>query len=365
MLSWKHFGPNFLSDQKLWGEISSNFHLVGILTKEHIADFVSDTKPNWCPEELSDRILLIQNLDYLKEIKSLLGKIKNDNFIKNNIIVLQDSLLRQECERFDFEKYFSAAFTHPHVPQLKCLFSKLFFDKIQASFQWHLDGRQNGTSLVHPTAKIAQQVFIGENSSVGSHVTILPGAVIGPNVVIEEGTTIFPNVTIYPFTRIGKNVRVHSGSIIGSDGFGYEFNGKTHEKIWHFGGVIIEDNVELGAGVCVDMGTFYPTIIRSGTKIDNQVQVGHNTQIGNHVILCGQAGTAGSSKIGNYSVLGGRVALGPQCELGDQCQIAGGAMVTKSWPSKSILGGHPARPLDEWMRGVAYLKRMVNERKKN
>jgi UDP-3-O-[3-hydroxymyristoyl] glucosamine N-acyltransferase len=80
------------------------------------------------------------------------------------------------------------------------------------------------------------------------------------------------------------------------------------------------------------------------------------------VIICGQAGTAGSSKVGAYSVLGGRVAIGPQVELGAQCQIAGNAMVTKSWPAKSILGGHPARPLEEWMRSQAFIKKLMSKK---
>lgn len=235
--------------------------------------------------------------------------------------------------------------------------SRPFYDLLQAKADDCVDGRTDGTAKVHPSAKIAPHVFIGQNVEVGagvvihSHCSILSGTIIGENSIL------FPHVTLYRNVRIGKNCRLHASTVIGADGFGYEFHNGTHLKIWHMGGVIIEDHVEIGACAAIDSGTFVPTIVGAGTKIDNHVQIGHNGKLGRGVILCGQVGLAGSTTVGDFTVMGGKAGMGPDLELGMACQIAGNAMVTNDWPAKSVLAGHPARPLNEWMRGVAYLRR--------
>ena len=147
--------------------------------------------------------------------------------------------------------------------------------------------------------------------------------------------------------------------VIGSDGFGYTFHQGQHKKIWHMGGVIIQDDVEIGSNSSVDMGTFSPTIIGAGTRIDNLVQVAHNCKIGKGCVLCGQSGVAGSAILEDFVVLGGRAAIGPDVHIGMGAQIAGGAKVTDGvWPAGSKLGGHPARDLREWMKGLAYVRKM-------
>ena len=368
MIFWKQI-QNFFSQDGVYlsgKNIVDDFVIRGILTKEHLSDLALNSLPAWATKDLKERILLIQSVDYLEEIIAAFQKSDSDCSVESIIVVVNESILKLPTwdASFSILKKISSIkniLKHPHVSQLKCTISKYFYDAIYQEIPWHLDGRQDGTAVIHPTAKVSQQVFIGAHARIGEGVFIFPGAVIGPYCVIEKASVIYPNVTIYPFSKLGAYVRVHGGAVIGSDGFGYEFNGKQHEKIWHFGGVYIEDFVEIGANSCIDSGTFYPTVIKSGVKIDNQVQIAHNTLVEEHVVLCGQSGTAGSSKIGAYTVMGGRAALGPQCELGKQCQIAGNAMITKSWPDKSILGGHPARPLDEWMRGVAYLKKLIKK----
>jgi len=159
---------------------------------------------------------------------------------------------------------------------------------------------------------------------------------------------------------------LHSGVVVGSDGFGYTFHQGQHKKIWHMGGVSIQDDVEIGSNSTIDMGTFSPTIIGSGTRIDNLVQVAHNVKIGKGCVLCGQSGIAGSAVLEDFVVLGGRAAVGPDVHLGMGCQLAGGSKVTDSaiWPAGSKLGGHPARDLKEWLKGLAYLRKVsLNETK--
>lgn len=238
--------------------------------------------------------------------------------------------------------------------------SKPFYDKKMLDINTQVDGRQMGTVEIDPSAKIAQNVFIGENVRIDANVEIMAGSVIQSHTVIGEGSKIFPNVTLYPFTNIGRNCRIHSGTVIGADGFGYTFHQGIHHKIWHMGGVLLKDNVEIGANSAVDAGTFTPTVIGEGTRIDNFVQVAHNCKIGRGCILCGHVALAGSVVLEDFVVLGGKAGVGPDAHLGMGTQVAGAAMVNESaiWPAGSKLGGHPARDLKEWMKGFAYVRKM-------
>jgi UDP-3-O-[3-hydroxymyristoyl] glucosamine N-acyltransferase len=235
--------------------------------------------------------------------------------------------------------------------------SKPFYDEKFSELNNMVDGRQMGTAEVHPTAHIAQTAFIGEGVIIGTNVKIHAGAVIMAKAEIGDNTVIYPNATIYEFVKLGKNCRIHSQATIGADGYGYNFDAGVHHKVWHMGSVIIGDDVEIGANSAVDQGTFSPTTIGSGTKIDNHVQIGHNCQIGVGVIMCGNSGVAGSSTVGDYCVFGGKAAFGNGLTLGKGSQLAGSAMVTSSWPEGSVLGGHPARPVKEWLKGVAFVRK--------
>jgi UDP-3-O-[3-hydroxymyristoyl] glucosamine N-acyltransferase len=321
--------------------------------------------PDW-PEE----ILAISSLESLQKNSAIF--IRNAKFLNRFLPSLKKALdlqvglvidekfygLLNSQDKLSLESLPWIATTSNLALSLTVL-SKPFYDLKMQGLNYQVDGRQLGTVDIHPTARISQNVFIGEHVKIGAYVEILPGSVIMPYVSIYEGTKIFSNVSLYPFTQIGKNCRIHSGVVIGSDGFGYTFHQGQHLKIWHMGGVIIESDVEIGSNSSVDMGTFSPTLIGSGTRIDNLVQVGHNSKIGRGCILCGQAGTAGSSVLEDFVVLGGRAAVGPEVHLGMGTQVAGGAKVTEGqWPAGSKLGGHPARDLKEWMRGLAYLRKV-------
>ena len=235
--------------------------------------------------------------------------------------------------------------------------SKPFYDEKIGNPNDMVDGRQMGTASIHPSVWIAQGAFLGENVTIAENAKIHSGVTLMSGVTIGEGTEIFPGTTIYRNVKIGNNVRIHANCVIGADGFGYNFSKGVHHKVWHMGSVIIEDDVEIGAATCIDSGTFSPTKIGRGSKIDNQVQIGHNCKLGTGVILCGQAGLGGSTTIGDYTVFGGDAKAANGLKIGKGVQIAGGAGVINNVEDGEVLGGFPARNIKEWMKGVAYIRK--------
>lgn len=321
--------------------------------------------------EWPEEILAISALDALTN--NSLVFVKNAKFLHKLEVKITEAVEKKIGVVVD-EKFFNLVnaelkavllklpwiITSPNVALSLTTLSKPFYDLKMKGVNTQVDGRQMGTVDIDPSAHIAQNVFIGEHVKIAANVEVMPGCVILPHSEIGEGTKLYPNVTIYPFTKIGKSCRIHGGTVIGSDGYGYTFHQGQHLKIWHMGGVIIQDDVELGSNCSVDMGTFSPTIIGSGTRIDNLVQIAHNVKMGKGCIVCGQGGIAGSAVLEDYVVMGGRAAIGPDSHIGMGTQVAGGAKVNEGaiWPAGSKLGGHPAKDLKEWMKGLAYLRNM-------
>ena len=219
---------------------------------------------------------------------------------------------------------------------------------------------------VHPAAHVgndcvlSEQISIGPMSVLGDRVTmgervvIHPGVVVGDDVVIGDDTVLHANVSIRAGCRIGSRVIIHDGTVVGSDGFGYATDSKgQHVKRPHVGSVRIDDDVEIGANVCVDRGTFGVTWIKQGVKIDNLVQVAHNVVIGENSILVSQAGVAGSAELGRNVVLGGQVAVTGHLKLGDRVMVAGKSGVINSRKEGEVVAGIPAIPHKDWLRSSA------------
>lgn len=288
---------------------------------------------------------------------------------------LQDKSAGVLFEESFWNQYQDFILTHPvyeqaswcasvkNVGHAMCLFSKPFYDHLFADLNYFVDGRQMGTAQVDPTARIAQGVFIGDNVVIEADVIIHPGVTILPQSKIGRGTILFPNTTIYPYVSIGQNCRIHAQVSIGADGFGYNFIDGKHMKIWHFSGVTIGDDVEIGASSTVDSGAFEPTYVGNGTKIDNGVQVGHNAWLGDHCVVCGQVAIAGSTVMEDYVVLGGRVGISPNATLGKGSQLAANTIVSENarWPAGSVLGGSPAVLLKDWMKYQAKLRLLTKK----
>jgi len=213
----------------------------------------------------------------------------------------------------------------------------------------------------HPSAVVHAE-SIGEGTSIG------PGVVIAPRVTIGRNCQIFPNVVIFPNVTIGDNCVVQSGAVLGATGFGYVRNPETGEYILfpQQGRLVIEDNVEIGAGTTIDRGALEETRIGRGTKIDNQVHIGHNVIIGKNVIIAAQVGISGSCVIEDGVILAGQVGLSDRVTikagtiLGGQAGVYVGATV--DGPGQ-LFAGTPARPIKEQMREMATLKRLAKRPK--
>jgi UDP-3-O-[3-hydroxymyristoyl] glucosamine N-acyltransferase len=210
---------------------------------------------------------------------------------------------------------------------------------------------------IHPYAVVA------DGAKIGSRVTLYPGVYIGGGSIIGDDTVIYPNVSIREEVSLGCRVIIHSGTVIGSDGFGFVTDGGRHHKIPQVGGVIIEDDVEIGANCTIDRATLGNTVIKKGTKLDNMVHIAHNVTIGEHCLFAGQSGVAGSSTVGNYVVVGGKVAISDHLTIGDRVMIGGGSGVAHDIPSGQVIAGYPAIPIREWLKVQAVLPKLPELKK--
>ncbi|MDE6885526.1 MAG: UDP-3-O-(3-hydroxymyristoyl)glucosamine N-acyltransferase [Helicobacteraceae bacterium] len=238
--------------------------------------------------------------------------------------------------------------------------SNLVFAYISHFFKNPQIKNQTSSKTNYKNSKIFSGAFIGENVEIGENCEIMPNVVICDNVKIGNNVKIYPNVVIYKDSIIGNNVSIHAGSVIGSDGFGYAHTKLgEHIKIEHFGNVIIEDDVEIGANVTIDRAVFESTIVKKGAKIDNLVQLGHNCVIGEHSILVSQVGFAGSTTTGRNVVCGGQVGTGGHIHIGDFVQVAGRGAVGKNLPPNTKWGGHPLMELGEWQKMQVKLRKLT------
>ena len=204
---------------------------------------------------------------------------------------------------------------------------------------------------IHPFATIGDRVTIGAGSTIYSGVHIMAGAQIG------EGVTIYPNAVLYENTMVGPRCLIHANVVLGAYGFGYGFADGRHVLSAQLGNVILGADVEIGAGSTIDRGTYGPTSIGDGTKIDDLVMVAHNCRIGRHNMLCSQVGIAGSTTTGDYVVMAGQVGVRDHVHIGDRAVLGAMAGVTNDVPEGCRMIGIPATPeRDQKVKQAAFSK---------
>ena len=209
-----------------------------------------------------------------------------------------------------------------------------------------------------PGVRVGPHVVVGDNARVGRDTVLHAGVYVGANTAVGDDCELFPNVVVRERCTLGDRVVVHAGSVIGSDGFGYRWDGRQHVKVPQIGTVVVEDDVEIGSCSCVDRAKFSATVVGRGTKLDNLVQVGHNVRVGPHCVIAGQAGVAGSTDLGAGVVIGGQAAVRDHLSIGDGVQIGGTAGVADDVPAGQSVQGIPALPRRQWLREQAALRRL-------
>ncbi|HKK19582.1 MAG TPA: UDP-3-O-(3-hydroxymyristoyl)glucosamine N-acyltransferase [Opitutales bacterium] len=221
------------------------------------------------------------------------------------------------------------------------------------------------SAVVHPSAKISSDATVGplcvveEGAAVDA--AVLESQVhVGKDAKIASGAYLFSKVVIGNYCEIGARNRLQAGCVIGSDGYGYEYVDKAHQRVPQVGNVVTAADVDIGANTTIDRARFGSTYIGEGTKIDNQVQIAHNVRIGKHCLLVAQVGISGSTEIGDGVVIGGQAGIAGHLQIGAGAMIAGGAAIVKSVPAGAKMRGSPATDMALYNR-VIVLQRKLPE----
>ena len=224
-------------------------------------------------------------------------------------------------------------------------------------------------AVVDPTARIAADVdihplaTIGADAEVGAGVTIHAGVRIGAGCRIGPGTTIFPNAVLYDDTRVGARCTIHAAAVLGAHGFGYKPAGGGYVLSAQLGWVELGDDVDVGAGTTIDRGTYGPTVIASGTKLDNQVMIAHNVRLGRHNMICSQVGVAGSTTTGDWVVMAGQVGVRDHVHIGDRAVLGARSGVSNDVPAGMTVLGEPAIDLRDRKLQLATISKLPEMRK--
>ena len=223
----------------------------------------------------------------------------------------------------------------------------------------------DSTAFIDPTATIGKDVYLGPFVAIGPKAVIGDGCILHPHATVGARATIGANTEMYAGSvvyhdcKVGARCILHANSVIGADGFGFEPNEEGYKKIAQIGIAILEDDVEIGANSCVDRAVMGETIIHSGTKIDNLVQIGHNCEVGSHTVMSAQVGVAGSTKIGEWCMLGGQVGVAGHASIADGTQVGAQSGIPNSVkkPNQQLMGT-PAIEPRTWWKAQAVIKQL-------
>ncbi|GGI25463.1 UDP-3-O-(3-hydroxymyristoyl)glucosamine N-acyltransferase [Bradyrhizobium guangdongense] len=265
----------------------------------------------------------------------------------------------------------------PHVTVLRA--AQPFRAFVGLAREWHADALRPQSwfgndgiapsAIIDPSARLEDDVIVEPLAVIGPEVEIGSGTVIGAGVVLGPGVKIGRDCNVgarsaIQCALIGNNVLIHPGCSIGQDGYGFIFFGpEGHLKVPQTGRVLIQNNVEVGAGTTIDRGSLRDTVIGEGTKIDNQVQIGHNVTIGRNCLLAAQIGLAGSLTIGDNVALGAKVGINNHLKIGDGAQVTAMSGVKDDIPPNGRWGGFFAKPTKQWFKEIIAVERLVRDSK--
>ena len=237
--------------------------------------------------------------------------------------------------------------------------AQLLHPQPNASAGIHPTAVVDETANISPTAEIGPGVVIGKQVTVGDACIIGPRSTIGDHGTIGANTLLHAGVTLYANVTLGERVIIHSGAVIGGDGFGFAPDNGRWVKIPQVGGVIIGNDVEIGANTTIDAGAIEPTIIHDGSKIDNLVMIAHNVEVGEHTVMAACCGISGSTKIGNHCMLGGSVGTAGHLEIAGHTVLLGASNVTKTIKEPGVYSSCiPVMPQKQWLKNIAHLKQL-------
>jgi UDP-3-O-[3-hydroxymyristoyl] glucosamine N-acyltransferase len=308
-----------------------------------------------------DPEVLVNSFGKIEEAQSgqlaFLANPKYEEFLYNtkaSIIIINDSQSLKE----------KINATLILVPDAYLAFASLL-SKYQEMMNQQLSGIQE-PSYISKTATLGENIyvgafaFIGNNAKIGKHVKIYPQVYIGDDVSIGDHTVIYPGVKIYHRCMVGQHVAIHAGSVIGADGFGFapQADG-SFKKIPQMGNVVIENYVEIGSNATIDRATIGSTLIKSGAKLDNLIQIAHNVEIGNNTVIAAQSGVSGSTKLGKNVMVGGQVGIVGHIQIADGSKINAQSGVTKSLKiPNSAVTGSPAFEYTSALRAQAAARKL-------
>jgi UDP-3-O-[3-hydroxymyristoyl] glucosamine N-acyltransferase len=313
-----------------------------------------------------DAAIAVSSFGKIEEAKegqlAFLANPKYEEYLystKASVIIISDA---QELKQ-------PVAATLIRVPDAYSAFATLLA-KYQEIMQQQLTGVQE-PSYIAKTASYGNNVFIGAFAYIGENVTIGNGSKIYPNVYIGDNVTIgtncviHPGVKIYHDCRVGNQVSIHAGTVIGSDGFGFapQADG-SFKKVPQIGNVVIEDQVEIGANATIDRATIGSTLIKSGAKLDNLIQIAHNVEVGHSTVIAAQAGVSGSTKIGNGVMIGGQAGIVGHIQLGDGAKVNAQSGVSKSIEAGKAVTGSPAYDYTSALRSQAASRKLPDLEKR-
>ena len=316
-------------------------------------------------EVIGDTAIIIDDVDVIERASathlSFVGDLKNLSRVRNSHSRL---IVVPETVRSELAKYSGRTFIL--VPEAETAFLAIaailrprrsrIFTGISDRAVIDPTAIIGANTNIHPLAVIGRDVVIGHSCEIQTGVVIGDGCRVGNNVVLYANTVLYHDVVIE------DQVTIHASCVIGADGFGYRFVNGGHQHIPHYGTVRICSDVEIGACTTIDRAKVGETVIGSGTRIDNQVMIGHNCQIGRHNLLVSQVGLAGSVSTGDYVVCAGQVGVADHVHLGDGAIVGAQAGVTRDMPSGQTYLGNPAGPVAETSKQLAAFRRLPEMR---